>query len=70
MNLSIKQKQAQRHREQTGGCQGEVVGKKWSGNLGLADMPTRLPRPWDSPGKNTGVGCHFLLQQVKFKHNE
>ena len=23
---------------------------------------TRLPRPWDSPGKNTGVGCHFLLQ--------
>ena len=30
-------------------------------------QPTRLPRPWDSPGKNTGVGCHFLLQckQVK-----
>ena len=26
---------------------------------------TRLPRPWDSPGKNTGVGCHFLLQCVK-----
>ena len=24
--------------------------------------PTRLLRPWDSPGKNTGVGCHFLLQ--------
>ena len=24
-------------------------------------QPTRLPRPWDSPGKNTGVGCHFLL---------
>ena len=24
--------------------------------------PTRLPCPWDSPGKNTGVGCHFLLQ--------
>ena len=24
---------------------------------------TRLPRPWDSPGKNTGVGCHFLLQK-------
>ena len=24
--------------------------------------PPRLPRPWDSPGKNTGVGCHFLLQ--------
>ena len=25
-------------------------------------QPTRLPRPWDSPGKNTGVGCHFLLR--------
>ena len=25
-------------------------------------QPTRLPRTWDSPGKNTGVGCHFLLQ--------
>ena len=29
--------------------------------------PTRLPRPWDSPGKNTGVGCHFLLQFMKVK---
>ena len=29
--------------------------------------PTRLPRPWDSLGKNTGVGCHFLLQCVKGK---
>ena len=29
--------------------------------------PTRLPRPWDSPGKNTGVGCHFLLQRMKVK---
>ena len=28
---------------------------------------TRLPRPWDSPGKNTGVGCHFLLQRMKMK---
>ena len=28
-------------------------------------QPTRLPRPWDSPGKNTGVGCHFLLQEQK-----
>ena len=34
------------------GCEGTVV-----------DVDdTRLPRPWDSPGKNTGVGCHFLLQ--------
>ena len=30
-------------------------------------QPTRLPRPWDSPGKNTGVGCHFLLQCKKVK---
>ena len=28
---------------------------------------TRLRRPWDSPGKNTGVGCHFLLQRLKMK---
>ena len=28
---------------------------------------TRLPRPWDSPGKNTGVDCHFLLRCVKVK---
>ena len=30
-------------------------------------QPTRLPRPWDSPGKNTGVGYHFLLQCTKVK---
>ena len=30
-------------------------------------QPIRLPRPWDSPGKNTGVGCHFLLQCIKVK---
>ena len=30
-------------------------------------QPTRLRRPWDSPGKNTGVGCHFLLQCLKVK---
>ena len=30
-------------------------------------QPTRLPRPWDSPGKNTGVGCHCLLQCMKGK---
>ena len=29
--------------------------------------PTRFPRPWDSPGKNTGVGCHFLLQCRRVK---
>ena len=30
-------------------------------------QPTRLPHSWDSPGKNTGVGCHFLLQCRKVK---
>ena len=30
-------------------------------------QPTRLPHPWDSPGKNTGVGFHFLLQCMKVK---
>ena len=30
-------------------------------------QPTRLPRPWDSPGQNTGVGCHFLLHCMKVK---
>ena len=31
-------------------------------------QPTRLPCPWDSPGKNTGVGCHFLLQCIRVKN--
>ena len=30
-------------------------------------QPNRLPHPWDSPGKNTGVDCHFLLQCMKVK---
>ena len=30
-------------------------------------QPTRLPRPWDSPGNNTGVGSHFLLQCMRVK---
>ena len=30
-------------------------------------QPTRLPHPWDSPGKNSGVGCHFLLRHMKVK---
>ena len=29
--------------------------------------PPGLPYPWDSPGKNPGVGCHFLLQYMKVK---
>ena len=31
-------------------------------------QPTRLCHPWDSPGKNTGMGCHFLLQCMKVKN--
>ena len=31
-------------------------------------QPTRLCHPWDSPGKNTGAGCHFLLQCMKVKN--
>ena len=34
----------------------------------IRQQPTRLHRPWDSPGKNTGVGCHFLLQCMKEKN--
>ena len=30
-------------------------------------QPTRFPHPWDSPGKNRGMGCHFLLQCMKLK---
>ena len=30
-------------------------------------QPTRLSRPWDSPGKNTGAGCHFLFQCMEMK---
>ena len=33
----------------------------------IRPRPTRLPRPWDSPGRNTGVGCHFPLQCMKVK---
>ena len=29
--------------------------------------PPEAPRPWDSPGKNTGVGCHFLLHMQRYK---
>ena len=33
----------------------------------IDSSPSGSPRPWDSPGKNTGVGCHFLLQCMKVK---
>ena len=45
---------------------GYAAAKLLQSCLTLCD-PTRLPRPWDSPDKNTGVGCHFLLQCIKVK---
>ena len=51
--------------------EGLLAAKSLQSCLTLCDphrrQPTRLPRPWDSPGKNTGVGCHFLLQCRKVK---
>ena len=49
--------------------------EKWKGSRSVVSypqrprglQPTRLFRPWDSPGKSTGVGCHFLLQCMKVK---
>ena len=47
---------------------GALMNKNGISNpLLLLLQPTRLPHPWDSPGKNTGVGCHFLLQCMKVK---
>ena len=49
----------------------EVIGARWwikaYSVRSHRQQPTRLHHPWDSPGKNTGVGCHFLLQCVKVK---
>ena len=85
MNLSLKQKQTQRHRDQTCGSQEGGRGEQgWTRNLELAaaaaakslqscrilcdpidGSPPRLPRPWDSPGKNPGVGSHALLLGIQ-----
>ena len=52
------------------------LGRRWQDGPSLKQrgsgrlhrrQPTRLPRPWDSPGKNTGLGCHFFLQCMKVK---
>ena len=58
MNLSTKQKQTHRHREQTGGCQGGRVGKGWIGSLGLADLSYTMNKSWE-----------FNLQKVKKLNN-
>ena len=46
-----------------------AAAKKLQSCLTLCDrrQPTKLRRPWDSPGKNIGVGCHFLLQCITVK---
>ena len=49
---------------------------KWKWSLSVVSdslqprglWPIRLLHPWDSPGKNTGVGCHFLLHVYLYKH--
>ena len=45
-----------------------VLGKDSVGVRPHRWQPTRLPHPWDSPGKNSGVGCHFPLQCIKVKN--
>ena len=63
----------ERHREkettgpQVHGLEAAAAAAKSLQSLPHRRQPTRLPRPWDSPGKNTGVGCHFLLQCMKVK---
>ena len=49
------------------GCCCEVTSVVSDSVWPLRQQPTRLPCPWDSPGKITGVGCHFLLQCMKVK---
>ena len=51
-----------------GNTDAAAAAKSLQSRLTLCDpIATRLPCPWDSPGKNTGVGCHFLLQCMKVK---
>jgi len=53
------------------GLAAAAAAKSFQSCLTLCDpidgSPPGSPRPWDSPGKNTGVGCHFLLQCMKVK---
>ena len=48
-----------------GDCSHEIKRRLLLGRKAMTN--TRLPHPWDSPGKNTGVGCHFLLQCMTVK---
>ena len=60
-----------KHTSQGGISAGHAAAELLQSCLTLCDphrwQPTRLPSPWDFPGKNTGVGCHFLLQCMKVK---
>ena len=51
----------------TSGCCCEVASVLSNSVQPQRWQPTRLPRPWDAPGKSTGVGCYFLLQCMKVK---
>ena len=76
MSLFLKQKQTHGHRKQICAYQrGKglllLLLLRHFSRVQLCATPSmaayRLRRPWDSPGKNTGVGCHFLLQCMKVK---
>ena len=57
----------QKHRRSIGSCCCQVASVVSDSVRPHRRQPTRLPCPWDSPGKNTGVGRHFLLQCMKVK---
>ena len=78
--VSIHRQKQQRRKSQQMQHTGQLVSQEseviTTGAKSLQSCPTvrphrrqrtRLPHPWDSPGKNTGVGCHFLLQCMKVK---
>ena len=48
-------------------CHPEMFSAAAAAAAAAAKSPPRLCPPWDSPGKNTGVSCHFLLQRMKVK---
>ena len=70
------QRKRKEYLSRTLGVQGQRLEVNRSGAAAAASLQlcpilfrqhTRLPRPWDSLGKNTGVGCHFFLQCMKVK---
>ena len=64
----IQRNSEEHSRSEAGGANAEVTRNGGSaGDGGSPGQPGRANQPWDSPGKNTGVGCHFLLQCMKVK---